>query len=91
MMNEEVYERIEKELEKNHINEDVDDVLLELAEAIQEDGSENKKTVSVKYGRVVVQASGHCEPDEEDEEELYVWMDELVIGKSRIVIEDYVM
>ena len=88
MMNEEVYEKIEKELEKNHINEDVDDVLLELAEAIQEDGSENKKTVTVKYGRAVVQASGHCEPDEE---ELYVWMDELVIGKTKIVIEDYVM
>ena len=89
-MNEEIYEAIEKALAKNRIREDVDDVLLELAEAIQEEG-EGSRTVSVKYGKAVVEASGRCEVDEEDDEESYVWIDEIHIGKEVIEIHDYVM
>ena len=33
-MNEELYEALEQELEKNHVEEDVEDVLLDLAENI---------------------------------------------------------
>lgn len=89
-MNEEIYEAIERALEKNRIDEDVDDVLLELGEAIQE-GGEGSRTVTIKYKKVAVEASGRCEADEEDEEEFYVWIDEIRIGKEVIEIHDYVM
>ena len=45
MMNEELYEALEQELEKNHVEEDVEDVLLDLAENIAERGIMDKEVI----------------------------------------------
>ena len=37
-MNEELYEALEQEFEKNHVDEDVEDVLLDLAEHMADQG-----------------------------------------------------
>ena len=52
MMNEELYEKLEQELEKNHVEEDVEDVLLDLAENIAERGIMDKEVIfKQSYGR----------------------------------------
>ena len=58
MMNEELYEALEQELEKNHVEEDVEDVLLDLAENIAERGIMDKEVIfKQSYGSCLLYTS----------------------------------
>jgi len=52
MLDQDIYEALEMELERNHIREDVDEVLLDLAEALADRGIMDKELVLTEsYGK----------------------------------------
>ncbi|RKD30984.1 MULTISPECIES: U-box domain-containing protein 56 [Lacrimispora] len=87
MFNQETYDLLEAEFEKNHLEEDVEEVLLDLSEALADQGIMDKE-VSLKesYGKTVVEAVGICS---EEEEEVVVLIKRVKIGKKEFEIEDY--
>jgi hypothetical protein len=87
MFNQETYDLLEAEFEKNHLEEDVEEVLLDLSEALADQGIMDKE-VSLKesYGKMVVEAVGICS---EEEEEVVVLIKRVKIGKKEFEIEDY--
>lgn len=87
MFNQETYDLLEAEFEKNHLEEDVEEVLLDLSEALADQGIMDKE-VSLKesYGKTVVEAVGICS---EEDEEVVVLIKRLKIGKKEFEIEDY--
>lgn len=91
MMNEELYEELEREFTRCRIDEEVEDILLELAEALSDMGVTGKE-ISVKeqvgHGKLV--AYGICEK-EEDGEEPSVYIKTLVINGKEFEIEDYIL
>ena len=91
MLNEELYEELEHEFMKCRVDEDVDDVLMELAEAIQDLGIIGRE-VSVKEqaGHGKMEAYGICE-EGEDGEEPSVYMKTLLINGKEFEIEDYLL
>ncbi|MCI8663163.1 MAG: U-box domain-containing protein 56 [Hungatella sp.] len=91
MLNEELYEELEHEFMKCRVDEDVDDVLMELAEAIQDLGIIGRE-VSVKEqaGHGKLEAYGICE-EGEDGEEPSVYMKTLLINGKEFEIEDYLL
>ena len=91
MLNEELYEELEQEFMKCRVDEDVDDVLMELAEAIQDLGIIGRE-VSVKEqaGHGKLEAYGICE-EGEDGEEPSVYMKTLLINGKEFEIEDYLL
>lgn len=76
MLNEELYEELEHEFMKCRVDEDVDDVLMELAEAIQDLGIIGRE-VSVKEqaGHGKLEAYGICEEGEDGGRALGVYED----------------
>lgn len=87
MFNQEIYDLLEAEFEKNHLEEDVEEVLLDLSEALADQGIMDKE-VSLKesYGKTVVEAVGICS---EEDEEIVVLIKRVKIGKKEFEIEDY--
>ncbi|WP_243005189.1 U-box domain-containing protein 56 [Hungatella effluvii] len=87
MMNEELYEALEQELEKNHVEEDVEDVLLDLAENIAERGIMDKEVVfKQSYGRTEVHGCGVCSEEDGETSVLIKW---IRVGKKEFEIDDY--
>lgn len=89
MMNEELYEELEQEFTRCRIEEEVEDVLLELAEALLDLGITGRE-VSVKEqaGHGKLTAFGICEEGEEGEEPA-VLIRTLTINDKEFEIEDY--
>jgi hypothetical protein len=87
MFNQEIYDLLEAEFEKNQLEEDVEEVLLDLSEALADQGIMDKE-VSLKesYGKTVVEAVGICS---EEDEEVIVLIKRVKIGKKEFEIEDY--
>ena len=87
MMNEELYEKLEQELEKNHVEEDVEDVLLDLAENIAERGIMDKEVIfKQSYGRTEVHGCGVCAEEAGETSVLIKW---IRVGKKEFEIDDY--
>ncbi|WP_243006303.1 MULTISPECIES: U-box domain-containing protein 56 [Hungatella] len=87
MMNEELYEALEQELEKNHVEEDVEDVLLDLAENIAERGIMDKEVIfKQSYGRTEVHGCGVCAEEDGETSVLIKW---IRVGKKEFKIDDY--
>lgn len=87
-MNEKIYEALEKLFRKHRIEEEVEDVLLEIAETIQDQGIMGKEVVhKEKYGKTAVETCAVCTADEEEEVNVFIkW---IRIGNTQIEIEDY--
>ncbi|WP_312426757.1 U-box domain-containing protein 56 [Lacrimispora sp.] len=87
MLDQDIYEALEKELERNHIREDVDEVLLDLAEALADRGIMDKELVLTEsYGKTQIQVTGICS---EEEGEVNILMKQVRIGKKEFEINDY--
>lgn len=87
MMNEEIYEALEQEFSRNRVDEEVEDVLLYLAEGLAEKGVLDKETsFSENYGRVKITAVGICT---EEEGEVNVRILTVLVGKKEFEIDDY--
>lgn len=91
MLNEELYEELEQEFTKCRIGEEVEDVLLELAEALGDVGIMGKE-ISVKeqagHGKLV--AYGVCQEGEEGEAPS-VYIKTLTVNGKEFEIEDYIL
>lgn len=91
-MNKEIYEQLAEAFEKYRIEEDVEDVLLELAEILADQGSSTGECcVADQYGKIKVEAYGTCTPDEEDPEEASVYIRMIRIGIQEFAVEDYLI
>lgn len=87
MLNNDIYEAMEIEFEKNHIEEEVEEVLLDLAEALADKGILDKEiSLTESYGKARVQAIGICT---EEEAGTSVYIKYIQIGKKEFEIEDY--
>lgn len=87
MLDQDIYEALEMELERNHIREDVDEVLLDLAEALTDKGIMDKELVLTEsYGKTQIQVTGICS---EEEGEVNILMKQVRIGKKEFEINDY--
>ena len=79
MMNEELYEALEQELEKNHVEEDV--------ENIAERGIMDKEVIfKQSYGRTEVHGCGVCAEEDGETSVLIKW---IRVGKKEFKIDDY--
>ncbi|EXG85741.1 hypothetical protein [Lacrimispora sp.] len=87
MLDQDIYEALEMELERNHIREDVDEVLLDLAEALADRGIMDKELVLTEsYGKTQIQVTGICS---EEDGEVNILMKQVRIGKKEFEINDY--
>lgn len=91
MLNEELYEELEHEFTKCRIDEEVEDVLLELAEALADTGITGREiSVKEQAGHARLVAWGVCE-EGEDGEEPAVFIRTLAINGKEFEIEDYLL
>lgn len=91
-MNEELYEILETEFLKHHIDEEVEDILLEMAEALGDMDIRGREiTYKESVGHAVLEICGVCEADEADQEEVSVYIKTLKIGGREFKIEDYLL
>ncbi|GLC79159.1 U-box domain-containing protein 56 [Lacrimispora brassicae] len=89
MFDQDTYEALEMEFERNHIMEDVEEVLLDLAEALADKGMMDKELVLTEsYGKIQIQVSGICS---EEEGEVNVLIKRVRIGKKEFEIDDYLL
>lgn len=87
MMNEELYEALELEFEKNHMDEDVEDVLLELSEIIADAGIMDKEVIRKEsYGKTAVEACGLCSEEDGETDVLLLWVR---VGRKTFEVHDY--
>ncbi|GLB31130.1 hypothetical protein LAD12857_30530 [Lacrimispora amygdalina] len=87
MFNEETYEELESEFEKNHIEEEVEEVLLDLAEALADKGILDKElNLTESYGKTQIVATGICT---DEDGEVSVLIKQIKIGKKEFEINDY--
>lgn len=87
MLNQDIYDLLEKEFEKNGIEEDVEEILLDMAEALADQGIMDKEVrLKESYGKTPVEVTGICSVEEEEET---VLIKTLKVGKKEFVIEDY--
>ena len=87
MFNEETYEELEAEFEKYHIEEEVEEVLLDLAEALADKEILDKElNLTESYGKTQIYATGIC-TDEDGEVSVLIKM--IKIGKKEFEINDY--
>lgn len=92
-MNQQIYEQLEAEFSKHKIEEDVDDVLLEMAEILAEKGIYGQEiSQKEKWGEndTAVTAGGICSQDE-DEEDCSVYLKWIKVGDKEFPIEEYLM
>jgi len=83
MLDQDIYEALEMEFVRNHIKEDVDEVLLDLAEALADRGI---MVLTESYGKTQIQVTGICT---EEEGEVNVLVKQVQIGKKEFEIDDY--
>ena len=84
MLNEELYETLEREFEKNKIEDAVEDILLEMAELLADQETTGKKlTCQAKAGKAKLHACGRCEEDGG------VYIETLTVNDREYVIDDY--
>lgn len=89
-MNEELYELLEQEFLKYHIGEEVEDVLLALAETLADQNVLGEEvSCRERAGKTVLEACGVCEEDEDGE--IRVFIKTLTIGEEEFEIEDYLL
>lgn len=89
-MNEVLYEKLEVEFAKYRIEDEVEDVLLEMAEALAEKQVLNQEvTVRLKWGHMKLEACGICEKDGEDPDDVSVYIKTLTVGTKVLPVEDY--
>lgn len=87
MFNQDIYDLLEAEFEKKHIEEDVEEVLLDLSEALADKGIMDKEiTLKESYGKTAIEAVGICS---EEEDEVTVLIKRVKIGNKDFEIEDY--
>ncbi|MEY8356343.1 U-box domain-containing protein 56 [Lachnospiraceae bacterium 54-53] len=87
MFNKDTYEAMEAEFEKNHVEEDVEEVLLDLAEALADRRIMDKEiNLTESYGKTQVFVSGICS---EEDGEVNVFIKRVRMGKKEFEIEDY--
>lgn len=87
MFDQAVYEALEIEFERNHIKEDVEEVLLDLAEALADTGTMDKEVVLMEtYGKTQIQVAGVCT---EEDGEVNVLLKRVQIEKKEFEINDY--
>lgn len=94
MMNEELYEKLEHAFLQYGIEEEVEDVLLELAEMIADKGlSEKDVCIKEKYGKAVIEICGICSAadDADDEDEVSVLIRWMKIDNQEFIINDYLL
>ena len=91
MLNEELYERLGHALGQCRVDMEVEDVLLELAEAMADTGITGREiSVREQVGRAEIAAYGTCEESgDEDEPEVFVRM--LTVNGKEFEIEDYLL
>ena len=91
MLNEELYEELEHEFTKCRVDEEVEDVLLELAEALADMGIVGREvSVREQVGHAKIVAYGVCE-EGEDGEEPGVFIKTVVVNGKEFEIEDYLL
>lgn len=91
-MNEKTYQLLEEELLKYQIEEEAEDILLGLAEALADEKVVKKEAAyQEKIGKATVEIMGICEPDEEDEELMNVFVKWIKIEGKQIDIKDYIL
>lgn len=91
MLNEKLYEKLEHEFLRCRIGEEVEDVLLELAEAMSDKGVVGREiSVREQIGNAKIAAYGTCE-EGADGEALEVFIKTLVINGKEYEIEDYLL
>ena len=89
MFDQDIYEALEMEFVRNHIKEDVDEVLLDLAEALADRGIMDKELVLTEsYGKTPVSVSGICS---EEEGEVNVLIKKVMVGNKEFEINDYIL
>ena len=87
MFNQELYEVLEAEFEKSHIEEEVEEVLLDLAEALADRGIMDKEvSLTESYGKTQIFANGVCT---DEDGEINVLIKRIKIGKKEFEINDY--
>ena len=87
MFNEETYEELEAEFDKYHIEEEVEEVLLDLAEALADKGILDKElNLTESYGKTQIFATGICT---DEDGEVSVLIKHIKIGKKEFEINDY--
>ncbi len=87
MFNEETYEELEAEFDKYHIEEEVEEVLLDLAEALADKGILDKElNLTESYGKTQIFATGICT---DEDGEVNVLIKHIKIGKKEFEINDY--
>ena len=91
MLNEELYEQLEREFTRCRIGEEVEDILLELAEALGDMGVMGKEiSVKEQAGRGRLEARGICEEGAEGEAPS-VYIRTLTVNGKEFEIEDYLL
>lgn len=89
-MNEELYELLEEELLKHRIDEEVEDILLALAETlVDQNVFDQEISCREKAGKTWLEVSGICEENEDGE--VSVFIRTLTIGEKEFEIEDYLL
>lgn len=85
----EIHQAINTEFERNHMEEEVEEVLLEFAEAFADKGiMEKEMDLTKSYGRTDIQVLGICTKEDDQVE---VFIKRLRIGNKEFEIEDYVL
>lgn len=92
-MNEELYELLETEFLKYRIDEEVEDVLLALAESLADMGKTGQESAyTEQIGTVKLTITGTLEPSEDgDEDEPSVYIRTLKINEKEYEINDYLL
>lgn len=91
-MNEELYELLETEFLKHQIDEEVEDVLLDLAESLADMNVLGREIIYKEtIGHAKLEVCGVCEGDEGDPDEVSVYIKTLKIGEKEFEIEDYLL
>lgn len=91
-MNDELYEVLETEFLKHHIDEEVEDVLLAMAEALADMNVQGKEiTYHESVGHAELEICGVREAEEDDPEEVGVYVKTLSINGREFEIEDYLL
>lgn len=91
MLNEELYEELEHVFTRCRVDMEVEDVLLELAEAMADTGITGREiSVREQVGHAEIAAYGICE-ENGDGEEPAVFIRTLTVSGKEFEIEDYLL
>lgn len=89
MFDQKCYEALEREFDKNHIKEDVEEVLLDLAELLAEQEIMDKEVnLTESYGKAKISVWGVCT---HEEDEISVFIKKIQVGGKEFEIADYLL